>query len=358
MGGGAQTTMSVDVSLVLVCFRSSAVVPAAVASFRAGANAAGVSAEVVLVDHSEDTEEAERLGSLAPEKLLVLPNRGYAAGVNSGVAASTGVTVVAGNPDVAFCEGSVAALLEALETRWHIVGPQFALAGFLFPPTDLQTPREELRRWLASRSSALWRRYFRRELQRWRQVWEAEAPVGVRALSGALLAFRRETFDRVGAWDEGFFLYFEETDWLSRAMMNGLRLALVPRSRVEHRWGHAADPAAMIGHFLDSRSRFLSLHFGLRGRLVTGLTINRTPLQPQPLVRDEARLPGGEPLWLLSPTSIGFPAAGYTGTATAFLGALEKFCDALGRPACYLVFAVEPLTGKLLACWSWERAYG
>jgi GT2 family glycosyltransferase len=358
MGGGTQITMSVDVSLVLVAYHSSGVARAAVESFRRESLWHGVTSEVVIVDQSEDAAEVERLGSLAPEKLLVLPNRGYAAGVNSGVAASTGVTLVTGNPDVAFGDGSLAALLAAIDTGWHIVGPQFVLADLLFPPADLQTPGEEFRRWLASRMRAFWRRHFRRELRRWRRVWEAEAPVAVRALSGALLAFRRETFNKVGMWDEGFFLYFEETDWLRRAMSDGLRIALVPKARVEHRWGHAADPAAMLGHALASRGRFFAAHFGLRGRLVTALTVSRTPLQPRPLARDQAHLPGGEVLWLVSPTLVGFPAAGYTGTATAFLAAVETFCDALARPARYLVFAVEPLTGELVGCWSWERTDG
>jgi hypothetical protein len=350
--------MSAEVSLVLVAHFSSAVAPAAVESFRDEAGRLGVSCEVVIVDHSEDAGEGGRLRSLAPEKLLALPNRGYAAGVNAGIAASTGAVMLVGNPDIRLAAGALGALLDALAAGWNVVGPQFELADLLFPPADLQTPREEFRRWLARRSRRRWDRYFRGEVRRWRCVWEAREPVEVPNLSGALLAFRREALDRVGAFDEEFFLYFEETDWLRRAASAGLRIAQVPAARVEHRWGHAADPAAMSPHLLRSRRRFLVTRFGLTGRLAAALNVTGSPLRPQPLAEGDARLPSGGLLWLLSPTLTGLPAAGFRGTATAFMRAAQRFCAALGRGGRHLVIAVEPASGELFGPWSWEPPDG
>ncbi|OYW05744.1 MAG: hypothetical protein B7X11_01675, partial [Acidobacteria bacterium 37-65-4] len=191
-----------EVSLVMVTCRSGGVIAAALASFRDEVRRLGIRAELVLVDHSEDPAEADRLLAFAPDTLLVKENRGYAAGINAGVAASAGRVILAGNPDVIFMEGSVAALLNALGDGWDVVGPQFSLAGWLFPPADLQTPGEQVRRWLAGRSRFFWQGQLSRELARWRAVWDATGPVPVPTLSGALLAFRRETFGRVGPWDE------------------------------------------------------------------------------------------------------------------------------------------------------------
>jgi len=177
-------------------------------------------------------------------------------------------------------------------------------------------------------------------------------------LSGALVGFRREVAKRTGAWDEGYFLYFEETDWLRRAASAGVRIALVPAARVEHRWGHAADPHALGSHLLRSRSRFLRAHFGLRGRILAGMKSSRTPLRPQPIVEGYASLPAGELLWLLSPTSLGFPAGGFVGTASACIRTVRGFFDALPRPSRHLLLAVEPVSGKVFGPWSWERADG
>lgn len=347
-----------DVSLVLVAHRSATVAEAAVASFRCEAARPAVTSEVVIVDHSEDPAEAARLQPLAPERLLVLPNRGYAAGVNAGVAASRGGVVLVGNPDIVFGEGSVAALLAALGTGWDIVGPQFHLGAFLLPPADLQTPADELRRWRAGRSRAGWAHYLTRETARWQAVWGARDPVALPTLSGALLAFRRATFDRVGAWDERYFLYFEEMDWLRRAGRGGLRAAQVPGARVEHRWGHAADPAAMAGQIRASRRRFFRAHFPLRGRLVTALGPPRTPPRPQPFSSAAGAATAGEALWLLSPTGLGFPAAGFAGSREEFLVAAQELARVVARPGPYVVVALESASGALRGPWSWESADG
>ena len=350
--------MSAVVSLVSVAHFSSSVAPAAVASFRDEARRLGVSREVVLVDHSEDADEGERLRSLAPDNLLILPNRGYAAGVNAGVAASNGAFVLVGNLDICLAPGALEALLEALASGWGIVGPQFELAGVRLPPADVQAPREEVRRWLASRSRFFWQRYFLDEVRRWRLVWDATEPVGVPNLSGALVAFPREVAEKIGPWDDGYFLYFEETDWLRRAASAGIRIAQVPKARVEHRWGHAADPHAMRVHLLRSRSRFLRAHFGLTGQIVAGMRPTHTPLQPQPLPEDDALLPAGELLWLLSPTSLGFPAGGFVGSASECIRTVRVFFDALPRPSRHLLLAVEPISGNVFGPWSCERSDG
>jgi GT2 family glycosyltransferase len=348
----------VDLSLVLVGFRSSGVAGEAVASFRAEVSRIGARGEVIVVDHSQDAEELERLQQVRPDKLLVQENRGYAAGVNAGLAHASGATMLVGNPDVRFTEGSLGPLLAALAAGWDVVGPQFVLGGLLFAPADVQTPAEELRRWLASRSRLLWRLHFGRELRRWRRAWDASAPLAVPALSGALLAFRREAVARIGPWDERYFLYFEETDWLWRALSAGMRVALVPAARVEHVWGHAADPDTQGEHFMASRRRFLAGKFGRRGRLAARLRVTRTPLRPRPFPDAPEALPQGRLLWLLSPTALGFPAAGLEGEAPALARALDVVAAERGRPARYLVLGVRPGTGSVVGTWSVEQGRG
>jgi GT2 family glycosyltransferase len=353
-----KVAMSPEISLVLVAYQSSAVAGGAITTFRREMSRLGLGCEVVVVDHSEDAAESARLQSIAPDRLLARPNRGYAAGVNAGVAASTGRVILVGNPDLVFQEGSVGAMMSALSDGWDIVGPQFMLAGLLFPPADLQTPSEEARRWLAGRFSVVWRRVFRREFARWRLVWDTSEPVATVALSGALLMFRREAFDLVGAWDEGYFLYYEETDWLRRATAASLRMAQVPRAKVEHAWGHAADPAGSQGHFASSRARFLSANFGWRGRVVQRLRFGASPLEPQPFPSKPGLLPGGRLWWLLSPTALGMPAAGLLGTSDDLFGALRGVAKARHSPVQGLVLAVEAPTAHIAGTWLLEASDG
>jgi len=335
------------ISLILVAHHSSDRLPGAIESFRAEARGLNLSSEVLVVEQSEDPEEAVQVAALAPDRLLVRPNRGYAAGLNAGIAAAAGEVLLLGNPDVVFSPGTLAALLAALEAGWDVVGPQFSLAGWLFPPADEQTPGEELRRFAASRGIASWDRFLRREVKRWRRVWESPAPVAVEALSGALLAVRADTAARVGSWDEGYFLYFEENDWLRRARRLGMRLAVVPAARVEHAWGHAAEPGRTAEHFGRSRRRYFAGHFGWRGRAVARLSLGSSPLDPRPFPPAAAPPPA---LWLLSPAPLGFPAAGRWSSVPP-VAEVAAFTAACSHCAALTLIAYDPHAGRQLGTW-------
>lgn len=344
----------VKVSLVLVTHRSAAVVPAAVASFRREAATPGVAAEVVVVDHTEDPEEERRLGELAPDRLLSPPNRGYAAGLNAGIAAATGEVLLLANPDVELAPGSLGALLAALAAGWDVVGPQVFLGDFLFPPAEVQTPGEELRRWLAATSLARRRRHLRRRVGRWRRVWEATAPAAAVALSGALLAVGAEAAARVGPWDEGYFLYFEEDDWLRRAARVGLALAQVPAARVRHAWGHAARPGGAGDPFAAARRRYYRRWFGAVGSCVARLP-SPSPPPPAASLPPEPELPADpDLLWLVSPSPLGFPAAGARGLAGAVHPALARFTAARSHPGPLTVTACDPDGRRVSGPWSWS----
>jgi hypothetical protein len=59
-------------------------------------------------------------------------------------------------------------------------------------------------------------------------------------LSGAVLAARRDVFDRVGRFDERYPFEYEETEWEDRVRSSGLALEFVPAARVRHLWGSSA----------------------------------------------------------------------------------------------------------------------
>lgn len=61
-----------------------------------------------------------------------------------------------------------------------------------------------------------------------------EVPCHVDWTAGASLMMRREMLDRIGGFDETFFLYFEETDLCLRAARAGWDTHFVPASVVEH----------------------------------------------------------------------------------------------------------------------------
>jgi len=338
--------------LVLVAHRSSSVIAAAVESFRSAAAYAAVIGEVVIVDHSEEESELEAARASGADRIVAKRNRGYAAGVNAGISEATGDILFVGNADIRFERPALAPLLNALDDGYHLVGPLFTLNGFFLPPADVQRPGAERRRMRALRNSSARRRHLQREIRYWRSVWDAEEPVAVRSLSGALIGFPRKVAYRLGPWDEEYFLYFEESDWCLRAEREGLRMGQVPASRVEHRWGHSADPVAMAEVFTRARKRFYDKNFKL-----SSLVGEREDEEEG----GEGSLPEwsgagiGEErrLWLASPHPCGFPAAGayFEGDpARAFQG----LADAAALPQ-LTVSCLDPQGDRLLGSWSFAR---
>ena len=100
-----------------------------------------------------------------------------------------------------------------------------------------------------------------------------QAPTRVDWTAGASLMLRQRMLDRIGGFDEGYFLYFEETDLCLRAARAGWQTHYLPQSRVAHvgsastgmgRW------ARMPGYWFDSRWRYFAKNHGrLQAALAT-----------------------------------------------------------------------------------------
>ncbi|MEC8252191.1 MAG: glycosyltransferase family 2 protein [Planctomycetota bacterium] len=86
-------------------------------------------------------------------------------------------------------------------------------------------------------------------------------------VAGASMLIRREVFERVGLFDDGFFLYFEELDYARRARALGVRVRYAPLSRVVHLVGQSTGVTSRDGrprrtprYWFDSRKRYYKKH--------------------------------------------------------------------------------------------------
>jgi len=83
---------------------------------------------------------------------------------------------------------------------------------------------------------------------------------------GSALLIRASALQSVGALDERFFLYAEETDWAYRADRKGWRHAAVPTAQVVHEGaGTGGDDRVRELHFHASQERYLRKHYGTAG---------------------------------------------------------------------------------------------
>jgi GT2 family glycosyltransferase len=186
--------------------------------------------------------------------LLVSPeNRGFAGGVNLAlIPALRGPSpprfVYLLNSDALPAPGSVATLVRFLEAN-----PSAGIAGSYIHGPDGETHDTAFRfPGVASQfEESLGIGVVSRLLDRY-LVSKPVPRVATRVdrLAGASMLIRREVFDAIGAYDENFFFYYEETDFCRRAAGAGFATWYVPESRVEHigaassGWKDLAKPRA------------------------------------------------------------------------------------------------------------------
>lgn len=256
-----------DLAIVLVHYRTPALLVDAVRALQRDLKSSRLDAEILVIDNGSDPADRKAWSDLPVRRIDPGANLGYAGGVRCGVEASTAERIVAMNPDVLVFEGCLGHLAAELERGAAAAGPQFFWdhdRRFLLPPTERRSATAELRAAAARRfSPALsgaarraWRRHARRH-------WEATAPFSSPALSGALLAFRRDAWTTIGPFDDSFRLYFEETDWLLRLGAAGLVSRFVPAAEAVHLFAQSSvqEPRA-AAWFVEAERLFRRRHYG------------------------------------------------------------------------------------------------
>lgn len=95
-----------------------------------------------------------------------------------------------------------------------------------------------------------------------------DEPERVDWISGANFMIRSELIDRIGLMDEGYFLYFEETDYCLQAGRAGWECWYVPSARVMHIAGQStgitgkASRRRRPAYWFESRRRFFVKNYG------------------------------------------------------------------------------------------------
>jgi GT2 family glycosyltransferase len=227
-----------SVSIVVVTYDSAALLPSFVDALAAAAT--GVDHELVVADNASRDGSVALVRSLRPGATVVEvgANRGYAAGVNAGLAVARGRdAVLVCNPDVRLGAGSLARLLDAL----HRPG-----VGITAPRTTTTDGRlvRSLRRDATVRrvvGEAVLGGTRASRFTGWSQIVgdddAYETGHEVDWASGAVLLCSRACVDAVGRWDESFFMYSEEVDYQLRAREHGYAVWYVPDATAVHDGG-------------------------------------------------------------------------------------------------------------------------
>jgi N-acetylglucosaminyl-diphospho-decaprenol L-rhamnosyltransferase len=180
--------------------------------------------ELLVVDNGSSDGTPEAVRAAAPQARLVeqRDNLGFAGGCNAGARQSSAPLLLFLNPDAVPAPGCVDALRSAAHERpgwgaWQALvtmdsGRRINSSGGVTHFLGMG--------WAGSCGDPV-----------------AAAPRGLSEVdfaSGAALCVRRQTWERVGGFEERYFMYGEDLDLGLRIRLNGLGVGLVPAARVEH----------------------------------------------------------------------------------------------------------------------------
>ncbi len=266
---GVPEVVPLKLAVIWVHYRTPHLLADAVRSVSSQAAGLGLEVRQGVVDQSAEPGNNELWGPLGVECWVPKQNLGYAGGINHGLdqLGEFEVALVA-NPDTRLLEGALAPLLAGIDAGAAAAGPRF----FWDPNARWALPPTEERRLLPELLSALapgFPRVAHLARKRWRRWalrhWAATRPLLTPALSGALLAWTRAAWTRIGPFDEGYPLYFEEDDWIKRLWQAGFHSVYVPAARAWHLYGQSASGESKAAQWFEiSARRFRERHYGRR----------------------------------------------------------------------------------------------
>jgi len=230
----------------------------------------GLSAEVFVVDNASTDESVPAIREAFPQVrvLAMEKNLGFGAANNVAMRLAQGRYLLLLNTDAFLQPGAVGALLARLKQHPDVgvMGPRLLnrdsslqRSCFRFPaPLHVWLENLWLTRLFSSRS------YFG-DYRDWNHASER----GVDFVIGACMLVPRAVFEKVGGFDERFFMYQEEADWQRRIWTAGWSVSFYPGAEVIHYGGESGrkERARINRHFFESLDKYALKHHGIIGFL-------------------------------------------------------------------------------------------
>ncbi|MFJ4226875.1 WecB/TagA/CpsF family glycosyltransferase [Paenarthrobacter nicotinovorans] len=261
-GSFAPASATAEVAVVVVTYNNEDSIGPLILSLRKEAQEQSL--KVVVADNSPNHRTISEL-SRHPDVIAIRTggNLGYAGGINAALsAAGEARTYLILNPDLRVEEGSVLAMRRRLEQSGAgmVVPVLLEDDGTVYP--SLRREPGVLR---ALGDAALGSRFGSRP------AWLSEMDVDeesylhghqVEWATGAALLVDAAAAKLVGAWDERFFLYSEETDYCHRMREAGYSIWFEPAARMWHTRGGSGASPQLVALMSVNRVRYAEKYLG------------------------------------------------------------------------------------------------
>lgn len=279
MSTTAPSTLSRSLLIVIVNYRTANLVIDCLRSLVDEVQSVPGSRVIVVENHSQDGSAEKLHAAIELEGwgdwvtlMLSERNGGYAYGNNLAIRPALASSnppdyVMLLNPDTQVRPGSLRTLLEYMEEH-----PQVGIAGSGIEEQDgtLWSFAFRFPSILSELDAGLRLGFASKLLSKWLVAQPmGDTPQPIDWVPGASMMIRRQVFESIGLMDEGYFLYYEETDFCLQAKRAGWPCWYVPQSRVMHISGQSTGvtgkqdtPKRWPQYLFDSRRRYFVKNHG------------------------------------------------------------------------------------------------
>jgi GT2 family glycosyltransferase len=227
----------------------------------------GVDAEVLIVDNASSDDSVAHLRSLFPSYRLIenTSNKGFAKANNQGLSFASGKYVLFLNPDTVVPPDCIRKCIDFLHSH-PLAGAlgvkMFNGNGKFLPESKRGFPSPLVSFWKLAGISRIFPRseffskYYMGHL-------DENATHEVDVLSGAFMMVKKEVLDKIGGFDERFFMYAEDIDLSYRIQKAGYKnYYLAETSILHYKGGSTKKNATYVRHFYRAMSQFVKKHYG------------------------------------------------------------------------------------------------
>lgn len=225
------------VSYLLVAYKSKGQIAGALKSIKS--QQGGFDREIVVVENYPEDNCTEVVLQAAPAARLIVNdhNLGYTEALNQALHVSTGDYLFLLNPDVVLANDCTEILInELVEPQTWAAAPQFRDSERRVQFSVRNFPRFTTLIWDALGLSKLFS--LSRAFGYWRnRYFDHKVRASVEQPMASALLMRREVFEKLGAWDERFFVFFSDVDYCKRIDDAGGKIIFQPRATATHQVG-------------------------------------------------------------------------------------------------------------------------
>ena len=208
--------------------------------------------EVIIINNDKEDISKLPLDFSNVKILNSNGNVGFGSGINMGAKDACGEFLLALNPDTEIISENIKEVLDEFlkdEKIGIISGRAMSKKGVTEP-------------WSAGKELSLFNLIMNNlGFSRSRNIWNSPKKIECDWTTGTALFIKKDLFDKLGGFDENFFMYFEDMDLCKRMRNLGKKVVFFPEFEIYHSSGKSyIDKTLQKKHYYDSMEYYLKKH--------------------------------------------------------------------------------------------------